>query len=297
MTNSVFYSLSEKECEAVATTEGAVIVCALKSSVPEIVEGHKRFLSEILGVPNDSISEDVSSENSLYIVTDTSCFDNYVDFVTTIHRIQQSHKNIYCVDCPSAWKKLCKTLPISSNAGEPRFNVTIDCTEHKTDFFIPRPGRDILEARWMLSDILAALASYKPPVIVYGETDQDWRYIDNYKNTHKTTGCLFIPRFPSLVSIGKAEKIVTLVNSWNDASYYRLKQIIETIGEIEKFRVILYTTRQYNNPATETLLQWNGVTFYPVTPNYGKIGVASISNLTSDLKKQLSYAIDSSIAE
>ena len=61
MNDSIFSGLSIRECEAVVLTEGVVFVCALKTSIKHIVEGHARFLSEVQLVSRDEISFSVNT--------------------------------------------------------------------------------------------------------------------------------------------------------------------------------------------------------------------------------------------
>lgn len=287
MNDSIFSGLSIRECEAVVLTEGVVFVCALKTSIKHIVEGHARFLSEVQLVSRDEISFSVNTLWSFpYNIVTVESFPSFREFAYTIQNAIKQHCNIYCIGAPSEWNRLCKGIPISSDNFFINPNIAVDCTEHKAAFYLPHSSKqDIIDARTLLFGLLASLSSRKPSTILFAESEQDYNYIEQYKNIYGNNGIVCMETAPNESTVLNASKVISICNSGNKQSVERLRDFVELLPETQNFAVILYSFYRRNR-ILETKLENASISFFAITPS-SKMGIPSISAVAMDIKQQI----------
>lgn len=287
MNNSIFSGLSTKECEAVVLTEGVVFVCALKTCIKHIVESHIRFLSEVQYISRDDISFSVNTLWSFpYNIVTVESFPSFREFAHTIQDSINRHCNIYCIGAPSEWNRLCKGIPISSDIFFINPNIAVDCTEHKAAFYLPNTSKnEILKARTLLFGLLTSLSSRKPPTILFAESEQDYNYIEQYKNIYGNRGIVCMETAPYESAVVDASKVITVCNSGKKESVECLLDFVELLPETDNFTVILYSFYRRNR-ILETKLGNANVTFFAITPS-SKMGLLSISAVALDVKQQI----------
>lgn len=287
MNDSIFSGLSTKECDAVVLTEGVVFVCALKTSIKHIVDSHIRFLSEIQHVSRDDISFSVNTLWSFpYNIVTVESFLSFREFAHTVQNSINRHCNIYCIGAPSEWSRLCKGIPISSDIFFINPNIAIDCTEHKAAFYLPNTSmQEILRARTLLFGLLTSLSSRKPPSILFAESEQDYYYIEQYKNIYGNRGIVCMETVPYESAVLDASKVIAVCNSGKKEYVNRLIDFVELLPETNNITVILYSFYRRNR-ILEAKIGNANITFYAITPS-SKMGLLSISAVALDVKQQI----------
>lgn len=294
--DSIFYALSDKECEAVSMTEGVVFVCALQSSLGNIINSHIRFLNEVQKVPMDNISLCFNdSWNCKYAIVNLELEVSYRELVEFIDVSRIKGTNVYCIGTSSNWKLLCNNVPISFIDDGLHPNVAIDCTGHKPYFYRHRSKEDVLKARLFLSDMLSALASRKPPVLLFTETEQDNNYVELFKGQHGNRGVIYMDRPPNDTSLLGTSKVITILNSGNQESVAGLLQFVNNIQSPEKLHVILYSFYSINR-ILQAKLEYFDIPYTSIVPSRN-LGILSINAISLDIKRQIMETLDNLINE
>ena len=293
---SFFYGLSDIECEAVTMTEGVIFVCVLKSSLNNCIKKHIRFLTEVQQIPQEEISSSTSTlRNYRYTVIPISSLSSFRELIEMSVASQKKGLNLYCVGAASEWKLLCKNIPIAVSADDVRPNIVIDCTEHNPDFYQPMSTKEIVNARMQIIDILSALASRKPPILLFAETEQDYNYVDLFKNQFGNNGIICLNKVPDDAAALNASKIITIRNSGNQESIDGLLNYVEGLQSVVNVHVILYSFYKRNR-ILESKLDNLEVSYDIIIPNEN-IGIPSISTIASDVKQQILKAIGGRVHE
>ena len=293
---SFFYGLSDIECEAVTMTEGVIFVCVLKSSLNNCIKKHIRFLTEVQQIPQEEISSSTSTlRNYRYTVIPISSLSSFRELIEMSVASQKKGLNLYCVGAASEWKLLCKNIPIAVSADDVRPNIVIDCTEHNPDFYQPMSTKEIVNARMQIIDILSALASRKPPILLFAETEQDYNYVDLFKAQYGSKDIIYLNKTPNDSATLNASKVITIRNSGNQESIDGLLNYVEGLQSVVNVHVILYSFYKRNR-ILESKLDNLEVSYDIIIPNEN-IGIPSISTIALDVKQQILKAIGGRVHE
>lgn len=314
MRESIFNGLTEKECKAVAVTEGVIFVCALQSSVEQMVKSHELFLTKILHIQKNDITSSVNIGRGRYAIVSIQSISTYCDFHRVVYQTQTSNANLYCIGSPSEWKQLCNNIPIGIEIKPIHPNVAIDCTGHKPNFYVLHRNKDIEEARQILSNILLALAQRKPPIILFAKTEQDYNYIRFYRNIYGTKGVICSSTPPTYSTIQNSTKTIIICNARNSESVRCLINYIDNFSILENseleiagqktilfqhsfnnIQIILYSFHE-RNVQLEDMLMSVGVDYRTIVPR-SNIGIPSISAIAQDVKEQVINMIHSLMYE
>mgnify|MGYP006988867278 FL=1 len=277
-------------------TEGVIFVCVLKSNLNDCIKKHIRFLTEVQQIPLEEISSSTSTLwNFRYTVIPVSSLSSFRELIEMSVASQKKGLNLYCIGAPSEWKLLCKNIPIAVLADDVHPNIVIDCTRHKSDFYKPMSTKEIVNARMQIAGILSALASRKPPVLLFAETEQDYNYVDLFKNQFGNNGIICLNKVPDDAAALNASKIITIRNSGNQESIDGLLDFVERLQSVVNVHVILYSFYKRNR-ILESKLDNLEVSYDIIIPNEN-IVFPSISTIALDVKRQILKAIGGIVHE